>query len=323
MSVIHVRNLTHEYGKHVALRDVSFDIEAGSVYALLGPNGSGKTTLLQILMGLLPQTSGQVNVLNTSASALTAAHRARMGYVAEGVRLPSSMTLAQLEKYVAPLYPTWDNTLANALRDRFQLDPSRRIRTLSRGEHMKAAMLCALAPRPELLIMDEPFTGMDAVVKDDLVRGVLEMSGREGWTVVIASHDLAELELLADWVGFLHNGRLQLHEPMESVRSRYRWLEVITSSREAELPRVKPADWVWSESAGPRVRVLLAEPDEELLRRRADEWFPDAQRVELHDASLRDVFVALTRQGHAGRGAASALEKTATVQSQTTRAGAV
>lgn len=230
MSIIDVRDLTHRYGKHVALRDVSFSIPTGAVYALLGPNGSGKTTLLQILMGLMPATSGTVRVLGTSAAALTSAHRARMGYVAEGVRLPSSMTLAQLERYVSPLYPTWDPSLADALRERFQLDASRRIRTLSRGEHMKAAMLCALAPRPELLIMDEPFTGMDAVVKDDLVRGVLEMSGREGWTVVIASHDLAELELLADWVGFLHNGTLQLHEPMERVRERYRWLEVITSS---------------------------------------------------------------------------------------------
>ncbi len=319
MSIIKVSHLTHRYGQHVALRDVSLSIPAGSVYALLGPNGSGKTTLLQILMGLLPPTSGTARVLDTLVDSLTSAHRARMGYVAEGVQLPPSMTLAQLERYVAPLYPTWDVALANSLRDRFQLDPSRRIRTLSRGEHMKAAMLCALAPRPELLIMDEPFTGMDAVVKDDLVRGVLEMSGREGWTVVIASHDLAELELLADWVGFLHNGTLQLHEPMENVRARYRWLEVIVSSREVMLPRVRPAEWVWSESAGPRVRVLLAEPNEQLLQQRAREWFPDAQRVELHDASLRDVFVALTRQGHAERASASASDQ----MTQSTRAGAV
>ncbi len=301
MSIIDVRDLTHRFGKHVALQDVSFSIPAGSVYALLGPNGSGKTTLLQILMGLMPATSGTVRVLDTPVAKLTSAHRARMGYVAEGLKLPPSMTLAQLERYVSPLYPTWDHTLADSLRQRFQLDASRRIRTLSRGEHMKAAMLCALAPRPELLIMDEPFTGMDAVVKDDLVRGVLELSGREGWTVVMASHDLAELELLADWVGFLHNGTLQLHEPMESVRARYRWLEVITSARDAVLPAVRPQEWVWTETAGPRVRVLLSAQDSDAVQQRARSWFPDAQRIELHEASLRDVFVALTRQGLAAK----------------------
>ncbi len=301
MSIIDVHDLTHRFGKHVALRDVTFSIPAGSVYALLGPNGSGKTTLLQILMGLMPATSGTVRVLDTPVAKLTSAHRARMGYVAEGLKLPPSMTLAQLERYVSPLYPTWDRALADSLRERFQLDASRRIRTLSRGEHMKAAMLCALAPRPELLIMDEPFTGMDAVVKDDLVRGVLELSGREGWTVVMASHDLAELELLADWVGFLHNGTLQLHEPMDSVRARYRWLEVITSSREAVLPAVRPQEWVWTETAGARVRVLLSAQDGDAVQQRARTWFPDAQRIELHEASLRDVFVALTRQGLAAK----------------------
>lgn len=250
-------------------------------------------------MGLLPATSGQVRVLDTPVQSLTAAHRARIGYVAEGQQLPPRMTLAQLERYLAPLYPTWDAALATSLRERFQLDPSRTLRTLSRGEHMKAALLCALAPRPELLLMDEPFTGMDAAVKDDLVRGVLELSGREGWTVVIASHDLAELDLLADWVGFLDKGRLQLHEPMDSVRARYRWVEIMTSDLEARLPDTRPSSWVWAEQAGPRVRVLVNEPDDNVLQRAAREWYPSAARVEVHEALLRDVFVALTRSGQA------------------------
>ncbi len=306
MSLVEVQNLTHRYGKHVALRDVSFSIPAGSVYALLGPNGSGKTTLLQILMGLMPPTSGTVRVFGTPVSEHTTAHRARIGYVAEGLELPNSMTLAQLERYVAPLYPTWDADLASTLRDRFQLDSSRKLRTLSRGEHMKAAMLCALAPRPELLIMDEPFTGMDAAVKDDLVRGVLEMSGREGWSVIIASHDLAELELLCDWVGFLNRGTLQLHEPMDVLRARYRWVDIVTGNGQAQLPATRPREWVWAEAAGARVRVLVSEPDEAALQFAARDWYADATRVDVSDASLRDVFVALTREGSGDRAAAKA-----------------
>jgi ABC-2 type transport system ATP-binding protein len=295
MSIVEVQHLSHRYGKQVALSDVSLRIPAGSVYALLGPNGSGKTTLLHVVMGMLPPTSGEVRVFNTPVAQLTTAHRARIGYVAEGMELPNNMTLAQLERYVTPLYPTWDHALATSLRERFQLDGSRKLRTLSRGEHMKAALLCALAPRPELLIMDEPFTGMDAAVKDDLVRGVLEMSGREGWTVIIASHDLAELELLADWVGFLKNGTLQLHEPMEVLRARYRWVDIVTSSPSAQLPGVRPREWVWAEAAGSRVRVLVSEPNEAVLQAAARAWYTDAVRVDVSDASLRDVFVALTR----------------------------
>jgi len=298
MSIVEVQNLTHRYGKQVALRDASLSIPAGSVYALLGPNGSGKTTLLQILMGLMPPTSGTVRVLNTPVAQLTSAHRARIGYVAEGLELPNGMTLAQLERYVAPLYPSWDNALATTLRERFQLDASRKLRTLSRGEHMKAALLCALAPRPELLIMDEPFTGMDAAVKDDLVRGVLEMSGREGWTVIIASHDLAELELLADWVGFLDRGTLQLHEPMDVMRERYRWVDIVTTTPNAQLPVTHPRAWVWAEASGARVRALVSEPDEAALKSAARVWYADATRIEVSDASLRDVFVALTRRGN-------------------------
>ncbi len=298
MSIVEVQNLTHRYGKQVALRDVSLSIPAGSVYALLGPNGSGKTTLLQILMGLMPPTAGTVRVFDTPIAQHTTAHRARIGYVAEGLELPNGMTLAQLERYVAPLYPSWDKALATRLRERFQLDASRKLRTLSRGEHMKAALLCALAPRPELLIMDEPFTGMDAAVKDDLVRGVLEMSGREGWTVIIASHDLAELELLADWVGFLDRGTLQMHEPMDAMRERYRWVDVVTAAPNAQLPATRPREWVWAEAAGARVRILVSEPDEALLQSAARQWYTGATRVEVSDASLRDVFVALTRRGN-------------------------
>lgn len=304
MSLVEVEHLTFSYGRHVALRDVSFRIPAGSVYALLGPNGSGKTTLLQVLMGLMPPTSGSVRVFGVPVSEHSTAHRARIGYVAEGLELPNGMTLAQLERYVAPLYATWDADLANTLRERFQLDASRKLRTLSRGEHMKAALLCALAPRPELLIMDEPFTGMDAAVKDDLVRGVLEMSGREGWSVIIASHDLAELELLCDWVGFLDRGSLQLHEPMDVLRARYRWVDIVTNASQAQLPATRPPEWVWAEAAGARVRVLVSEPDETALQSAARRWYAGASRVEVSEASLRDVFVALTRRGNGTRAAA-------------------
>ncbi len=296
-AAVEVEGLTHRYGRTEALRDVSLTVPRGSVYALLGPNGAGKSTLLQAAVGLLAPTAGSIRVLGTPVEQLTPAHRTRIGYVAESQRLPDDLTLAQYERWLAPLYPAWDHALADTLRARFDLDPSRRIRALSRGQRMQAALLCALAPRPELLFMDEPFAGLDAAVKDDLVRGVLELAGSDGWTVVIASHDLVELEPLVDHVGFLRDGRLQFSESMDTVRARYRWVEIGTGTREARLPSPLPPHWVRSEVAGTRVRVLLRQDDEATTQAEVRAQYPDATRITFEEVSLADVFIGLAREG--------------------------
>jgi ABC-2 type transport system ATP-binding protein len=291
MPVIDVRNLSYSYGRTTALRDLSFAVPDGALYALLGPNGSGKTTLLQILIGVRRALAGQVSLLGVDSTALSRRDRGRISYVAESQSLPAWMRLEQLEAYLAPLYPAWDAALARDLRLRFDLDPRRRIGTLSRGERMKAALLCALAPRPQLLLMDEPFTGMDVVVKDELVRGLLESAGREGWSVLIASHDIGELEQLADWVGFLAEGRMRVSEPMERLRQRFKRVTIVG----AELPSGAGAvegEWLCVARAGRRLRFITSEGDDDYearMRRR----FPDAERIEVENASLREIFVAL------------------------------
>jgi ABC-2 type transport system ATP-binding protein len=294
-TAVDVANVSFRYGRTVALQDVSLRIPAGSVTALLGPNGAGKSTLLQCAVGLLAPDAGTIRVLDTPVAALTPAHRARIGYVAESQRLPGDLTLAQYERWLAPPYPAWDHALADTLRARFGLDPSRRLRALSRGQRMQAALLCALAPRPEVLFMDEPFAGLDAAVKDDLVRGVLELAGTDGWTVVIASHDLTELELLVDHVAFLRDGTLRLHESMDTLRTQYRWVDVQTGVPDVRLPSPLPADWVRAETAGSRVRVLLRVHDEAATHAALQAHYPDASRIGFEDASLTDVFIGLAR----------------------------
>lgn len=295
MAVVEARGLTHRYGEVSALRDVDLRVPEGALYALLGPNGAGKTTLLQILLGLRRPTAGRVSLLGKDLSQLTIRDRAAIAYVAEGQPLPGWMTLARLEAYLAPLYPAWDHALADDLRRRFRLDPRRKIRTLSRGERMKAALLCALAPRPKLLLLDEPFTGMDALVKDELVRGLLESAGAEGWTVLVCSHDIGEMEALADWVGFLDGGRLRLSEPMEVLRDRFRRVEVVSRDGAGPLPARLPAEWLSVERSGPRVSFFLSDAGEGTDVADLRRWFPEPARIDVRAASLREIFVALAR----------------------------
>jgi ABC-2 type transport system ATP-binding protein len=295
MAAIEVERLTYRYGSVTALRDLDFTVPDGALYALLGPNGSGKTTLLQILTGLRRARSGRAAVLGIDSAALSWRDRQRIGYIAEGQSLPGWMRLDQLEAYLAPLYETWDTALADDLRARFGLDPSRRISTLSRGEHMKAALLCALAPRPRLLLMDEPFTGMDAVVKDDLVRGLLESSGEEGWTILLCSHDIGELELLADWVGFLDAGAMRVSEPMDAFRERFKRVDVVLADPAYPLNGNVPDSWLGLERAGARVSFVLSHPEDGSIRRLVSAHLAAASRIDVRGASLREVFVALAR----------------------------
>jgi ABC-2 type transport system ATP-binding protein len=218
--------------------------------------------------------------------------RARIAYVAEGQSLPSWMRLEELEAYLAPLYPTWDRALANQLRDRFNLDPQRKIGAFSRGGQMKAALLCALAPRPRLLLMDEPFTGMDALVKDELVRGLLASAGSEGWTVLLCSHDIGELELLADWVGFLADGKMRLSEPLDLLYQRFKRVEVTLPANGGDVEYLAE-NWLSVERCNDRLSFLSsrADVDAELAQR-----FPPTADVTVRAATLREIFVALARE---------------------------
>ena len=295
--VIEASQLTYRYGRTTALDDLSFSVPEGALYALLGPNGSGKTTLLQIVMGLRRQSAGALSVFGVGRDELAHELRARISYVAEGQRLPSWMRLRELEAYLAPLYPAWDVALAAELRKRFDLDPAKRIGTMSRGGQMKAALLCALAPRPRLLVMDEPFTGMDVLVKDELVHGLLDTAGSEGWSVLLCSHDIGELELLADWVGFLDRGRIVLSESVESLRNRFKRVEARLQD-EAAVRSLRPSpDWMSVERAGSRISFITAHGDVE-RDERLRALLPSATDVVVRDASLRELFIALATRAH-------------------------
>lgn len=298
---IQTRALSHRYGRFEALSGVDLEVPKGSLYALLGPNGAGKSTLMKILLGLLRPTSGTAHVAGRDCSSLRPADRQWLSYVAEGQDLPEWMTVAQLEGYLAPLYRRWDYDLARRLRDRFRLPLHRKLKHMSRGEKMKAALLAALAPRPEVLVMDEPFSGMDALVKDELVQGLLELVEEEEWTVFITSHDIGELEMLADWVGFLDRGRLILSEPTDVLRDRFRHVEVRMDPGPLVEIETLPPTWLSPNRSGQRVQFVTCEHGINGWEDEVRGHLLGTRTIDARPTSLREIFVALAAEGLGGR----------------------
>ncbi len=154
--------------------------------------------------------------------------------MSENQALPDWMTVGQLLTFCRPFYPTWDEAFAARLLAQFQLPLSVRLRDLSRGMRVKASLLSSLAYRPRLLVLDEPFTGLDVLVRDEFIRGILELSEQERWTVFVSSHDIDEVERLADWVGVLNGGHLELAEPVSSLQARFRRIDGNLTLREVD-----------------------------------------------------------------------------------------
>jgi ABC-2 type transport system ATP-binding protein len=297
MNAVDIHQLSYRYGRKTeALRDVSLTIPRGAIYGLIGPNGAGKSTLLQCCAGLRYASRGSVHVFGVDARRQSPIVAGHMTYMAEAVKLPATMTLGQLEAYIAPLHARWDHALATTLRERFALDPSRKLGTLSRGEHMKAALLCALAPRPALLLMDEPFTGMDVMVKDDLVRGLLAASTDTGTTILVASHDLTELETVIDHLGILSNASLVVSDSMDALRTRFRRVH-IHAPAEVLVAAGGDEGWLGVEQTGRRLSFMGDASRTSLVPEAMQLRFPGAE-VEFTEPTLRELLTILA--GRAG-----------------------
>ncbi|MBI5693422.1 MAG: ABC transporter ATP-binding protein [Verrucomicrobia bacterium] len=299
MNQIETRGLTRRYGRTEAVHALDLEVPNGSVFALLGPNGAGKTTTLKVLMNLLAPTSGVATVLGVDSRRLGARARTQIGYVSENQQLPRWMTVRQVLDFCRPFYPTWDRELEAALLRQFDLPEDRKLAHLSRGMAMKAALLASLAYRPKLLVLDEPFSGLDPLVRDDFIRGVLEVSAQGEWTVLLASHDIEEVERLADHVAMLEEGRRTLCERTESLQARFRRVEVTLGEVTPALEGL-PTTWVEVERAGRVVKFVETRYERDATEGACRTRFVDAAVV-AKPMTLREIFLVLARQGRTNK----------------------
>jgi ABC-2 type transport system ATP-binding protein len=239
--IIEITKLTRRFGAKIALADVSVSMERGSVYGLVGANGAGKTTLIRHLLGLLRAQSGTVRVFGLDPVADPVGVLSRTGYLSEDNDLPGWMRVEELMRYSRAFYPSWDDRYADELRQRFALDPSARIKTLSKGQRARAGLLIALAYRPELLLLDEPSSGLDPIVRRDILGAILRTIADEGRTVLFSSHLLDEVEEVADHVTMMNGGRIVLSAPLDEIKRAHGGAGRIPSLDEIFVSRVGAA----------------------------------------------------------------------------------
>lgn len=222
--IVDIRRVSRRFGDKLALDELSLTVPRGGVFGLIGGNGAGKTTLIKHILGLLKAQTGSVQVFGLNPVENPVGTLGRIGYLSEDRDLPDWMRVGELMQYTQAFFPNWDKAYAEELREAFDLDAKARIKTLSRGQRARAGLLAALAHRPELLVLDEPSSGLDPVVRRDILGAIVRTIADEGRTVLFSSHLLDEVERVADRVAMIHHGRILLTAPMDEIKARHRRL---------------------------------------------------------------------------------------------------
>jgi ABC-2 type transport system ATP-binding protein len=305
-AVVEVRSLLVRYGGNPlpTLDDVSFSIPRGSVYALLGRNGAGKSSLVRCLLGQQKPTAGASRLFGEDVWKNRSSLMAKVGVVPEDPDAPPAMTARQLSAFCAKLYPSWDAPSVEARLARFGVPAGTPVGSLSKGQRALVALALALASSPELLVLDDPTLGLDAVARRAFFEELVGELADRGTTVLLTSHDLAGVESMATHVGFLKDGRLALDEELETLKGRFRRLRYANEATEERAEygtELADFDAVRVKVRGWGVEAVVSNyGDDAFARFCALEGVVDAESSSL---SLEEIFLAVAGEASPGRNA--------------------
>ena len=227
--VIETSNLTKRYPDAHALQGLDLRVPAGSICGFLGRNGAGKTTAIKVLLGMTRASSGEARVfgLPALAAAPSVEIRRRTGFVGEEKGLPDYMTVDEVIRFTAHFFPRWNRELEQRYMRKFDLNGARRVKALSQGTRTKLALLVALCRGAELLVLDEPTAGLDPAVTEDVLQALVSHVASEPLTVFFSSHQIAEVEQVADHIAIIDRGRAIVNGSLDDVRDRYRRIHLV------------------------------------------------------------------------------------------------
>ncbi len=286
---IETQGLTKRYTRRKeAVKSLDMQVPKGSVYVFLGRNGAGKTTTIRMLMGLLQKTSGKAAVFGMDPDRDPVQIKKRVGYVADNQKMYDWMPIQETVNFRRSFYPTWSDSLAEDLLTRFELPRTARVKDLSRGMNGKLALLLALAHQPELLILDDPTSGLDPVVRREFLQGIIETIHQEAKTVFFSTHIITEAEQIADYVGILEEGRLLLSEPLDKLKDSVKQIRVIFEDRipgEISFPEL-----LKKKTFGHELVITVKDYTPDVLRKLSGF---NPKSAEVLDLTLEDIFVSL------------------------------
>lgn len=222
---------------HFNLDNIDLELPTGSIMGFIGANGAGKSTTIRILMGLVHQDAGTVKVLGHPMPAEQAAAKLDIGFVSEDMRLYGAATLEWHMKFVKSIYPKWDQPYAEKLLQRFDLKAQQKIKGLSHGQRVKAALLLALARRPRLLVLDEPTTGLDPVARKEVLGELMAVLANEDRTILFSSHNTQDVEQISDQITFIDRGKIIDSDDKEAFLDQWRRLRLVLPQN-SELPHL-------------------------------------------------------------------------------------
>jgi ABC-2 type transport system ATP-binding protein len=288
--VIQIEGLAKSFGQRHVLDRVDLAIPRGTVVGLLGTNGSGKSTLIKCLLGLLRLSAGSSRVFGDDSWSLSAATKARLGYVPQDVRLYPWMTAPQVIAYTAAFYPRWDHALTDDLVRRWHVPANQRIGPFSPGELQKLGLILALGHRPELLVLDEPVASLDPSARRDFLKSLLEVTQDMQHTVLFSTHITSDLERVASHVALLRDRRIALFEELDSVKDRIKRLRIRAAH---DLPDTfSVAGALHMEVAGATALVSTTQASTAMLDELRARWDAD---VSVEDLNLEDIFLELNQ----------------------------
>jgi ABC-2 type transport system ATP-binding protein len=290
-SPILLEHVTRRFGRKTVVDDLTLSVARGKTLGFIGLNGAGKTTTIRILVGLLAPHDGRISVAGCEIPRHRDRAKPKIGYVPDRPTVYAWMRVQEAIEFARSFYPTWNNHRCNELVKMFDLDRSERVKHLSKGQGAKLSLLLALSFDPEVLILDEPTSGFDPIVREEFLEGVLAVTSEHQQTVLFSSHTLTDVQRLADSVAILHEGKLLLHSPVDALLETTKRIRAVLDDESAA--RRAPPGFVFQQVRGREWTITVKDfaPDQlEYLRSHNQ-----VSQLDVLDVTLDDVFKDVIR----------------------------